>query len=217
MKSYRPLLLLPLAVALLVVVTGRIDAQSFTLEQVMSSPFPSDLTVSKRGDKVAWAFDAEGKRNIWIAEAPAFTARQLTHYDKDYGQELSDPTFSPNGNAIAYVRGGDKNQAGEVPNPASDTAGARQEVWVAELRTGRATKMGEGSGPIFTPAGDQVIWIRDGHFWISPASGGRERKLFEIRGSVGAPQWSPDGFQLAFVSSRGDHSFIAVYDMRANQ
>ena len=31
MKSYRPLLLLPLAVALLVVVTGRIDAQSFTL------------------------------------------------------------------------------------------------------------------------------------------------------------------------------------------
>ena len=78
MKSYRPLLLLPLAVALLVVVTGRIDAQSFTLEQVMSSPFPSDLTVSKRGDKVAWAFDAEGKRNIWVAEAPAFNAVERT-------------------------------------------------------------------------------------------------------------------------------------------
>jgi dipeptidyl aminopeptidase/acylaminoacyl peptidase len=217
MKSYRPLLLLPLAIALLVVVTGRIDAQSFTLEQVMSSPFPSELTVSKRGDKVAWAFDAEGKRNIWIAEAPAFTARQLTHYDKDDGQELTDLTFSANGNAIAYVRGGDKNQAGEVPNPASDAAGARQEVWSVDVRTGRAAKMGDGSGPIFTPAGDQVIWIRDGHFWTSPTIGGRERKLFEIRGSVGAPQWSPDGSQLAFVSSRGDHSFIAVYDLRANQ
>jgi len=217
MKSYRPLLLLPLAIALLVVVTGRIDAQSFTLEQVMSSPFPSDLTVSKRGDKVAWAFDAEGKRNVWIAEAPAFAARQLTHYEKDDGQELSDLTFSPNGNAIAYVRGGDKNQAGEVPNPTSDAGGARQEVWIVDLRTGRTTKMGEGSGPIFTPAGDQVIWIRDGHFWISPAIGGRERKLFESRGNVGVPQWSPDGSQLAFVSSRGDHSFISVYDMRANQ
>lgn len=217
MKSYRPLLLLPLAIALLVVVTGRIDAQSFTLEQVMSSPFPSELTVSKRGDKVAWAFDAEGKRNIWIAEASAFAARQLTHYDKDDGQELTDLTFSPNGNTIAYVRGGDKNQAGEIPNPTSDPAGARQEVWIVDVRTGRATKMGEGSGPIFTPAGDQVIWIRDGHFWAAPAIGGRERKLFEIRGGVGAPQWSPDGSQLAFVSTRGDHSFIAVYDMRANR
>ena len=217
MRSYRRLLFLPLAIALLVVVTGRIDAQSFTLEQVMSSPFPSELTVTRRGDKVAWAFDAEGKRNIWIAEAPAFVARQLTHYEKDYGQELTDLTFSPNGNAIAYVRGGDKNQAGEVPNPTSDTAGARQEVLVVDVRTGRIAKMGDGSGPIFTSAGDQVIWIRDGHFWAAPAIGGRERKLFEIRGSVGAPQWSPDGSQLAFVSTRGDHSFIAVYDMRDNQ
>jgi dipeptidyl aminopeptidase/acylaminoacyl peptidase len=217
MRSYRRLLFLPLAIALLVVVTGRIDAQSFTLEQVMSSPFPSELTVTRRGDKVAWAFDAEGKRNIWIAEAPAFVARQLTHYEKDDGQELTDLTFSPNGNAIAYVRGDDKNQAGEVPNPTSDTAGARQEVLVVDVRTGRIAKMGDGSGPIFTSAGDQVIWIRDGHFWAAPAIGGRERKLFEIRGSVGAPQWSPDGSQLAFVSTRGDHSFIAVYDMRNNQ
>src|SRR6266705_604384 len=217
MKSSRPLLLLPLAIALLVVVTGRIDAQRFTLEQVMSSPFPSELIASKRGDKVAWAFDAEGKRNVWIAEAPAFAARQLTHYEIDDGQELTDLTFSPNANTIAYVRGGDKNQAGDVPNPASDTAGARQEVWVVDSRTGRATKMGDGSGPIFTPAGDKVIWIRDGHFWAAPAIGGKERKLFEIRGSVGAPQWSPDGSQLAFVSNRGDHSFISVYDMRANQ
>src|ERR1700694_2048448 len=97
MKSCRPLLLLPLAIALLVVVPGRIDAQSFTLEQFMSSPFPSKLTVSKRGDKVAWAFDAEGKRNVWIAEAPALAARQLTHYDKDDGQELTDLTFAANG------------------------------------------------------------------------------------------------------------------------
>src|SRR5258708_2226169 len=181
MKSFRPLLLLPLAIALLVVVTGRIDAQSFTLEQVMGSPFPSELIVSKRGDKVAWAFDAEGKRNVWIAEAPAFNARQCTHYDRDDGQELTDLTFSANGSAIAYVRGGNKNQAGEVPNPSSDSAGAKQEVWTADVRTGRLAKMGEGSAPIFTPAGDQVIWIRDGHFWISPAIGGKERKLFEIR------------------------------------
>ena len=122
---------------LLAVIAVSARAQTFSLEQVMSSPFPSELTVSKRGDKVAWAFDAEGKRNIWIAEAPAFNARQLTHYNNDDGQELTDLVFSPNGNTIAYVRGGDANQAGEVPNPSSDPSGAKQEVWVVDVRTGR--------------------------------------------------------------------------------
>src|SRR6266853_4840734 len=101
---HRKLFALGLA-TLLAMVAASAHAQSFTLDQVMSSPFPSELTVSKRGDRVAWAFDAEGKRNIWIAEAPAFAARQLTHYDRDDGQELTDLTFSPNGNTIAYVRG----------------------------------------------------------------------------------------------------------------
>src|SRR2546422_2061783 len=94
-------------------------AQSFTLEQVTSSPFPSELIVSKRGDKLAWAFDAEGKRNIWIAEAPSFGARQVTRYNKDDGGELTDLAISPDGNLVAYARGGSqgKNQAGEDTNP----------------------------------------------------------------------------------------------------
>jgi len=213
-RRARPLILLLAGILFSLAAVAK--AQNFTLEQVMSSPFPSDLIVSKRGDKLAWAFDAEGKRNIWVAEGPAFTARQVTRSTEDDGQELTDLVFSPNGSAIAYVRGQGKNQAGEVPNPTSDTAGAKQQVLVVDTRTGRVTTIGEGSSPFFNPAGDQIIYIRDGKFWTAPTIGGKERKLFEIRGTVNSPQWSPDGAELAFVSNRGDHSFIGIYDTRSN-
>ena len=212
----RPRLLMLLLTGILFSFAAAAEAQNFTLEQVMSSPFPSDLIVSKRGDKLAWAFDAEGKRNIWVAEGPAFAARQITRSTNDDGQELTDLVFSPNGSAIAYVRGQGKNQSGEIPNPTSDTAGAKQQVLVVDTRTGRVTTIGEGSSPFFNPAGDQIIYLRDGKFWTVPTIGGKERKLFDIRGTVNSPQWSPDGAELAFVSNRGDHSFIGIYDTRSN-
>jgi dipeptidyl aminopeptidase/acylaminoacyl peptidase len=216
MQRRHRLLIALLAVLISLSFSALVHAQNFTLEQVMSSPFPSDLIVSKRGDKLAWAFDAEGKRNIWIAEGPAFAARQLTHSNEDDGQELSGLVFSQSGNAIAYVRGQERNQAGEVPNPTSDPAGARQQVLVVDVRTAKVVTIGEGEAPFFNAAGDQVIYIRDGKFWTKPVIGGKDRKLFEIRGTVNSPQWSPDGTELAFVSNRGDHSFIGIYDTQAN-
>src|SRR5258708_27246622 len=68
--------------------------QPFTLEQVMSAPFPSNLTAAKSAPRVAWVLDEQGKRNIYVAEAPEFKARRLTAYLEDDGQELSSLQFS---------------------------------------------------------------------------------------------------------------------------
>src|SRR5712691_9844592 len=56
------------------------NAANFTLEQVMSSPFPSNLVAASHSGRVAWIFNAKGARNVWVADAPAFAARQVTHY-----------------------------------------------------------------------------------------------------------------------------------------
>src|SRR3954469_24236432 len=72
----------------------------FTLNQVRSYPFPTELTAAATGSRIAWAFNEQGRRNIFVAEGPAFSAHQLTHYDRDDGQELSSVAVSANGRWI---------------------------------------------------------------------------------------------------------------------
>src|SRR2546422_2449414 len=51
----------------------------YTLEQVMSSPFPSQLVAAKNGGRLAWGFNKRGVRNVWVADAPQFRARSEEH------------------------------------------------------------------------------------------------------------------------------------------
>src|SRR5215813_9916204 len=113
----------------------------FTLEQILSSPFPSDLVASPVGERVAWVFDTRSKRNVWVAEGPDFKARQLTQYSEDDGQELTELSFTRDGRWVVYVRGGPPNAAGDIPNPTSDPKGAVQAIYAVSLDTGRVIKL----------------------------------------------------------------------------
>ncbi len=89
--------------AVLLICAGAARAQhAFTLEQVLSAPFPSDLIAAKSVPRIAWVLDEQGKRNIYVAEAPDFKARRLTSYSEEDGQELSALQFSADGNTIVY-------------------------------------------------------------------------------------------------------------------
>src|SRR4029453_830937 len=75
--------------SIFLLVCSNIWSAPLRLEDIMSSPFPSDLTASVSGDRVVWVFNHKGVRNIWAAEGPAYTPHQVTQYSKDDGQELS--------------------------------------------------------------------------------------------------------------------------------
>jgi dipeptidyl aminopeptidase/acylaminoacyl peptidase len=186
--------------------------EKFTVEQVTSAPFPQNLTAARSGSRIAWAFIAQGRRNVWAAEGPKFAARQLTPYNSDDGQEIADVQFAGDGNFIVYVRGGNRNQAGEIPNPISDPAGVDQAVWAVAFSGGTPRKIDVGRSPVASPKGNWVVYTKENQLWIAPVTGPGAPQQIVARGQNTGPVWSPDGSKVAFVSGRGTHSWIGIYD-----
>jgi dipeptidyl aminopeptidase/acylaminoacyl peptidase len=188
----------------------------FSLEQVMSAPFPSELTASPKGGAVAWVLNQHGARNVWIALAPTYSGRSLTNYHDDDGQEIAQLTWPPDGRSIIFVRGGDFETGRDNPNPASLPQGVEQSIWTIPI-TGRAPrKITEGSDPAVSPAGDRLVFLRKDEIWsIGLEDGAKPAQLIHVKGHASQLRWSPDGSKLAFVSTRTDHSFIVVYSVAA--
>jgi dipeptidyl aminopeptidase/acylaminoacyl peptidase len=202
---------------------GQPAKEGFTLQQVMSAPFNSDLTAAPVNEEFAWVSNVEGKRNIWVAvrsrDAGEYVSHQVTHYLDDDGQAIGDLAWSPDGKYILYVRGGSSDNPENIaPNPAHFPGGAEQDVWIVSLDGSAPRKVGEGRSPTFSPLGDTVTWFSNGQIWYEkPADiGAKPAQSVHIFGDCNSFTWSPDGSKLAFVSDRGSHSFIGVFSLGAD-
>ncbi|WP_296698878.1 prolyl oligopeptidase family serine peptidase [Algoriphagus sp.] len=188
--------------------------QSFTMEQVGKFSFPSELTSSETGQKIAWAMNEQGKRNVYFAESPDFNPRKLTSFNEDDGQEISSLQFSKDGNWLVFVRGGDHGggNATSTVNAQNLPTLPKVEIWKINLTSGKVETIIESDNP-YLGKDHQLLFLKGGQVWgVDLESSEKPKQLFEIKGNVNEVQYSPDGNQLAFVVNRGTHSMIGIFE-----
>ncbi len=193
------------------------QTRAVTIPELLSAPFPTNLTAAPTGGAVAWVFNDRGSRNIWIATPPDYRGRPVTTYTGDDGQEMGDLSWTPDARTILYVRGGGANRQGEYPNPQSDPDGVEQAIWAVSLDGGAPRKIAAGAAPAISPKGNRVAYVlRNQAWWVDLSDGAKPERFLEGRGQAGSLRWSPDGSKIAFASGRGDHAFVGVYDVAKN-
>lgn len=120
----------------------------------------------------------------------------------------SQPSFSPNGNEIAFVW----SEHGEASN-----------IYVKLLNSETPLEITSGDGrdqsPAWSPDGSQIAFIRYGSgkqtVCLVPALGGAVRSLYELHRTIDwdAPglSWSPDGNWLIFPDAQSVDDPSAIY------
>ncbi|MDX5340372.1 MAG: S9 family peptidase, partial [Cyclobacteriaceae bacterium] len=189
-------------------------SQSFTLEQVGKFSFPSELTSSPVGEKIAWAMNEQGKRNVYFAEGPDFTPVKMTQFHEDGGQEISSLKFTSDGNWLVFVRGGDHGggNASSTVNAQNLPTLPKVEIWKISLADKKAEAIVEGDDFTLGPQ-NQLLFLKSGQVWKADLLGSEKTaQLFQIKGNVNSMEFSPDGKKLAFTVNRGGHQLLGIYE-----
>jgi dipeptidyl aminopeptidase/acylaminoacyl peptidase len=198
-------ILLPLSLA----------AQQTNFVNFKKYPFPTELTAAPAGERIAWALDEEGRRNVYVAEGPDFTPRKLTDFTVDDAQEITSLSISADGQWVVFVRGGDHGanwESGLPVDPTSDIQPPKMQVASIPWAGGMVKYLSEGDAPVISPDSKQVAFTKNGQAWVAPTDGSAAAtNLFTTRGTVGGLQWSPDGKRLLFIAARTDHAIIGIY------
>jgi Tol biopolymer transport system component len=186
--------------------------------RLSNAPYVSDEpTPSPDGRLVAFVrglqtADCKGicESEIYLADANGRDVRRLTRYRGDEEPFVSSPTWSPNGDRIAFVREG---PGGEMSIRSVSTTGGAEQVLISN-----GNDDFEYLDPAWSPDGARIAFgsdRQDGGIFVMKPDGSEVTKLTGATGEdpPGAPAWSADGSRIAFVGDVGDEK---IYVMNAD-
>jgi len=135
--------------------------------------------------------------DVFVMDGDGDGVRQLT--EENPGFHSGQPTWSPDGREIAFVRGpalaAGIGQPGSLFVMAADGSDVR-----------RLTRGALDSGPAWSPDGREIVFSRAKDFnsprgiWVVGLVGGEPRQLTRTVDYFDtSPAWSPDGMRIAFA------------------
>jgi acetyl esterase/lipase len=218
MKNYYILLILS-------VFLQKISAQDLTLDNLMSAPHLTNLTISPKSDILVWVENTRGVRNVMVAKfwekgasnGASSDPHSLTNWTVEDGQDITNLEWSKDERYVFFVKGNAPQVRGsQSHNPAHVAEGTAQTLYQLEIATKKLLKIGNGTTP--SVSGDTLVFRRGGQLFIRKVSDtlAMPKQLCFVRNGASSVRFSPDGRQFAFVSARGEHAFVGVFDFKKN-
>jgi len=212
-------------------------ASGYTIDQFLSPPSPLEMGVARKTDRIAYVVYEKGMRNVYTAAAPDYKPVRITKFMDDDGVDVGSVRLSDDGSTAIFIRGHGQNRVGWIANPSHDPSGPDRAVWAAKTDGSGAWRLASiantevaagggrgGGGPELSPDGKHVVFARDGQIYHARIARGVTASIdtagvpfIKEWGRQSNPVWSPDGSKIAFVSTRENHSFVGVYDMKTRK
>ena len=163
-----------------------------------------DITWSRDGERLAWTrgtgqAGSEHTMAANPAELPGQIQQHLEWVDLreewrghrppvHIVQDGHSPLITANGNQVLFLR--------------------RGSIWMAALTNARTANVAGGAA---IPGADAEGAVEASSTTDATRQEPSVHQVLSVRGTARGLRLSPDGEQLAFVSERGDHSFVGVY------
>lgn len=200
-----------------------VSARNGRFERMDVPPFTYDVAFSPDGKRVLYAisrglgFGSE----VWLMDRNGRNREQVIG---DPAHIIAYPRWSPNREAIAYVRMPDSNVPFTIGELVLADGNGRNERVIAPADAGH------GYPPVWSPDGRQVAFVvrenpeeiaaditapyLESNIYLADKASGSVRAVTRFEGALTeAPAWSPDGAWLAFSTNTGGVADVWVVEV----